>query len=177
MTFLEKAVVKLSPQKNWKSLNESFVSESSHIQRSLLNFFTFLWTENCYHQRMLKMSFSQYTVCESVHFFEERFKEDEKKILLKERSKSLSCILLNKFLVNVFSFVGQKPYLSILTNFLFCWMQTPRINAKKAFLFKTANEELRKVTNCVAWVVTFFETDRFHYILVNFNIKTMKDVR
>ena len=94
MTFSERDVVKLSPEKNWKSLNESFVSESLRIQRSLINFLTCLWTKNWDYQRMLQLFFphfaaKKYTVCESVNFFEKRFKPQMKNVSEKKVKNSL----------------------------------------------------------------------------------------
>ena len=57
----------------------------------------------------------KYTVCESVNFFEERQTE----FVSQKKSEKLSFMLSNKFPANVFSFVGQKPDLSFLANFLF----------------------------------------------------------
>ena len=68
-----------------------------------------------------------------------------------QKLKKVSALLSSKFPGNRYSFVGQKPYLFIFSNFLFCRMQRPRIKYKKAFLCKTV--------------------DRFQYILVKLQDK------
>ena len=68
-----------------------------------------------------------------------------------EKLKKASALLSGNFPGNRHSFVGQRPYLFILSNFLFCRMQRPRIKYKKTFLCKTV--------------------DRFRYILVKLQDK------
>ena len=73
----------------------------------------------------------------------------------------------NKFPVNVFSFVGQKPNLLILTIFLlFLNVKTMNECKKKHFFVRRWSNSLEKWQMILFGLRHSFETDIFQYIVI-----------